>query len=95
VDTSIGGPEPCLHLHFADHDGVGGRQLRWLFIQEMVGNGVFTLGAFLLCHSHSEEDLQHIVDACERSLQVVRLALDRKTTQGLLHPKVFQALEQG
>jgi glutamate-1-semialdehyde 2,1-aminomutase len=92
VNTAIDGPEPCHHVHFADHDGLSARELRWLYIQEMVHGGVHTPGSFLLCYSHTEDDIAGIVEAFDRALGVVREAIDRETTQGLLHPGMYETL---
>lgn len=66
--------------------------MRWLLIQELVGRGVYTLGAFLLCYRHSRRDLERLGEAFQEAMAVVRRALEMDSVEGLLHPGVHRAM---
>jgi glutamate-1-semialdehyde 2,1-aminomutase len=92
VSTSIVGFEPCMHMAFESQVGIPQRELLWLMIQELVRNRIFTFGAFILCYSHSNWDLRRLERALDRSMAVLRRAIDRGTTKGLLDERVRQAI---
>jgi glutamate-1-semialdehyde aminotransferase len=92
VPTSAVGFEPCMHMHFESQDGVHSRELLWLMIQELVRNGIFTFGAFILCYSHNNWELRKLERALEQSMSVLRTALDRGTTEGLLDERVRRCI---
>lgn len=79
-------------VRFAHQAGLHGRELRWLFIQEMVRAKILTLGTFLFCYSHTKDDLDMILQACDQALHTVRRAVQRGSTRDLLDARVFQAL---
>jgi glutamate-1-semialdehyde aminotransferase len=94
LSTSLVGYEPIMHLEFQSHGNLSGRQLHWLMVQELVRNGVFTLGAFILCYSHSRKDLQLLGKAMDAALSVVHTAVERGTTEGLLDERIRQRMEE-
>jgi len=91
--TALTGYEPCLVMEFRDQRGVSGRQLLWLMIQELTRGGIFTLGAFILCFSHSNRDLGRLERALDSSMNVVRRAVERGSTEGLLDERVRQRMD--
>jgi glutamate-1-semialdehyde 2,1-aminomutase len=93
LSTALAGYEPCMHIDFQKHGRVSGRELLWLFIQELVKNGVLTFGAFILCYTHDRRDLRKIETATEQALSAVRKAVDRRTTEGMLDPNVRERLD--
>lgn len=92
VRTHLGGFEPCLHLEFEDQAPLMRRELLWLTIQELVRDGIFTLGSFVLCYSHRDEDLGRLLRSMRRAMEVVRRALDRGSVEGLLDPRIVHAM---
>ncbi len=94
LSTALAGFEPCMSMEFRDQDGVHHRELYWLMIQELVRNGVFTFGAFILCFSHGYRDLQKLIRALDAAMAVLRQAVDRGTSGGLLDERVRAALDE-
>src|SRR5437868_3915760 len=64
-----------MQIEFEDQGGVPRRQLLWLMNQELVRNGIFTLGAFILCFSHDRRDLRRLERAINSAMLVVRQAV--------------------
>jgi glutamate-1-semialdehyde aminotransferase len=93
LSTSLIGYEPCMHMDFQAQGSIPGRQLLWLMNQELVRNGIFTLGAFILCFSHDRRDLRKLERAFDSSMSVLRQAVDRGTTEGLLDERIRQCME--
>lgn len=91
--TSLVGFEPCMHVHFESQGKVTQRELTWLLKQELARNGIFTLGAFILSFSHTQRDLDKLEKALARSMQTVRQAVDRGTSEGLLDERIRNAME--
>jgi SAM-dependent methyltransferase len=85
LHTSLIGYEPCMHMEFEAHDGVSSREILWLMNQELARNGIFTLGAFILCFSHNHSDLRKLTKALDRSMAVCRQAVDCRSTEGFLN----------
>jgi glutamate-1-semialdehyde 2,1-aminomutase len=92
VATSLVGYEPCMHIHFEDAGKISGRELLWLMNQELVRNGVFTLGAFILCFSHTDRDLRKLERAIDSAMSTIRQAIDRGSTAGLLDDRIRQSM---
>jgi glutamate-1-semialdehyde 2,1-aminomutase len=92
IATKLIGPEPRSQLHFEDQAGISGRELRWLCIQELVSNGILTLGSFLLCYSHSEGDMQKTADALEKAIRVIKKALEKGSVEGYLDRATYYSL---
>jgi len=72
IDAELSGFEPCLRIDLVDQAGIPRRHLLWLMIQELVRNGIFTLGAFILCYSHNNRDIRFLGQAFDRSMSVLR-----------------------
>src|SRR6185369_14797063 len=94
VPTSLVGFEPCMHIEFENAGGVQRRELLWLMNQELVRHGIFTLGAFILCFSHNSRDLRRLAEAVDASMTIVRQAIDRGTTEGLLDQRVRECFTE-
>jgi glutamate-1-semialdehyde 2,1-aminomutase len=92
LHTSLTGYEPCMAMEFQDQPGVPGRQLLWLMNQELTRNRIFTLGAFILCFSHSGRDLRKLELALDSAMRVVRQAVERGSTEGLLDERLRQRM---
>jgi len=92
--TSLTGYEPCMTMGFRDQNGVQGRQLLWLMIQELTRNRIFTLGAFILCFSHNNRDLKKLELAADAAMNVVRRAVERGSTEGLLDERTRLRMDE-
>jgi len=93
LSTSLDGYEPCMSLDFQQHGAVSGRELLWLMIQELVRHRVFTLGAFILCFSHSQRDLRKLGRAFDAAMSVLHKAVDCGSTEGLLDERIRQRMD--
>jgi glutamate-1-semialdehyde aminotransferase len=93
IPTSLLGFEPCMHMDFHDCGSVPSRHLLWLMIQELMRNGIFTCGAFILCLSHSGRDERKLQKAFESSFSVLRQAIERNTSEGLLDERTRQSID--
>jgi glutamate-1-semialdehyde 2,1-aminomutase len=94
LSTDLTGYEPCMSLQFQDHGTVSGRELFWLMNQQLARNGIFTFGAFIFCFSHTSRDLRKPEKAFDSSMQVLREAVHRDSTEGLLDDRIRAAMEK-
>jgi glutamate-1-semialdehyde aminotransferase/ubiquinone/menaquinone biosynthesis C-methylase UbiE len=94
VPAVIDGADPSPAFAFADAGPVSGRAMRWLFVQELVRDGVFTLGSFNLCYRHTRGDVQRLDRSLRKAFGVLRQAIDRGSAAGLLDDRVLTALPQ-
>lgn len=92
VRTQLAGPPARPHVAFVSDGGLDARVLRWLFIQELSRANVLTIGVFNLCFSHDAADLATVASACEAALRTVRRALDERSVEGLLDPRIREGL---
>lgn len=92
VPTALIGPAPRPQVTFAESEGVSEREQRWLFLQEVVRRGVLTLGTFLVCYSHTDEDLRQAGRAFDCALAVVRRARERRSSRGLLDDRLYRGI---
>ena len=67
-----------------DHDGTASPAHRTLFHQELLARGVFMPW---ICPSfrHSAREIDQTADACHRAARVYAQAIERRSTEGLLH----------
>ena len=83
-----------MHIDFQPHGRVDARELLWLLNQELTRRGIFTLGAFILCYSHTARDIKRLVAALEASMSTVRDAVDRGSTERLLDERIRSHMEE-
>ncbi|AZG48139.1 glutamate-1-semialdehyde 2,1-aminomutase [Gordonia insulae] len=78
----IGRPS-CLVFVTRDPQGVPSQAYRTLFLQEMLERGV--LGqSFVTSAAHTDDDIDHTIDAVRAALPIYRQALEAGTLDGLL-----------
>ncbi len=94
VITELIGPDPRPQLQFQDQAGISEKELRWLCIQELVSNGILTLGTFLPCYSHSDKDLIDTVNAMKNALRVVAKAVSNGSARPYLDNATFNSITQ-
>ncbi|MGN7132787.1 glutamate-1-semialdehyde 2,1-aminomutase [Rhodococcoides corynebacterioides] len=89
VDAGIGdhvrvlGRPSCAIFTTLDATGAPSQAFRTLFLQELILRGV--LGqSFVVSAAHTEEDVDHTVDAVRGAAEVYRRALDAGSVDGLL-----------
>lgn len=61
---------------YFDQEGKNSFGLRTLFHQEMIKRGVLYLGVFCPNYSHSEKDVEHILDAMDESCKIFKKGLN-------------------
>ena len=68
--------KPCNLLYFTrDQNGQPSQPLRTLFLQEIIRRGVIA-PSLVVSYSHTDEDIDHTLDAINEALYVYRKALD-------------------
>lgn len=83
---------PC-HFKFTLRDGEGNesRELKSLFMQEMVKRGILIhSGAVNLYFSHSDKDVVHTLEASEEAFRIVKKALDENKVKERLEGEPYQ-----
>lgn len=88
----IGGPDCSPYFLTLDDSGVNSMELRTLFSQEMIKNGVL-MPWLALCYRHGEKELALTEHAVEQAFQTYRTALDEgveKYLQGPVIKPVFR-----
>jgi glutamate-1-semialdehyde 2,1-aminomutase len=81
---------PILQCHH--QGGLRAEAMLWLLIQELARDGVLTLGAFNLCYSHTDEDLDRIAISFRRSAGVLAVAVEAGSIDGMLDETVRNVL---
>lgn len=78
-NVSLAGYPVRLMVNTHDDKGVQNYKLASLYQQEMFKNGILCFsGVLMLSYSHSEDDLDVLIDAFDKSCEVIRKALDSK-----------------
>jgi glutamate-1-semialdehyde 2,1-aminomutase len=83
---SMSGHPSWSFLHIA-----GDEQTRWsivtLFLQEMFARGILTLGTHMMCHAHTDTDIEELLTAYGEVLPLVAGAVDKNQVDDLLRCK--------
>lgn len=82
-NIAVDGPDICLGLTFVDHEGKPSPELRTLFSQEMISNGVL-MPWISVSFAHDSEALGLTLNAAKNALSTVKEAISSKSTEGLL-----------
>ena len=61
-----------------------------LFIQEMTARGVYTMGVFYPCYTHSFEDIEKILSAADEVLFLIKQGIEKNQLDQLLKSPVRQ-----
>ena len=59
-------------------------ELKTLLLQEMFANGVFTIGTHNISYSHSEKDIEQLIDSYRKYFEKVKTALEKNNLKSLL-----------
>lgn len=90
LDIPIDGHPSKLRLSFLDADGNESLLIRSLFGQENIKNGIFFWqGPIFHTFSHNSEDFSKTMDSIEKSLKILKNAIDEDTVQKLLEGNVM------
>jgi spore coat polysaccharide biosynthesis protein SpsF len=74
---------------FKDTNGEACAGLRTLVMQEMIKRGVMFQGVFIICYSHTEDDLFYFCKAFEEVMEVYKLALKEGYEKYLIGDKAM------
>jgi glutamate-1-semialdehyde aminotransferase len=67
--------------------------IKSLFYQEMIKRGILLgPGYVFLSYSHSQKDIKKMLDASEKSLKIVKKAIDTKTIKKSLNGKIMKSV---
>jgi glutamate-1-semialdehyde 2,1-aminomutase len=81
--VSVVGRPSCMVFVTRDAEGRRSQEYRTLFLQELLSRGV--LGqSFVISAAHTNDDLDHTVDAVVAALPIYRQAIDAGTVEGFL-----------
>lgn len=83
----FGGVECSPYFQLLDSNGTISLQLRTLFVQEMIKNGVL-MPWIALCHRHGDAELEITQEAADKSFRVMRKAIDGGIERYLEGPSI-------
>lgn len=81
------------YLAFDRHGAVAPIELQWLMIQELARDGILTVGAFNLCFSHTDEDIERIIGSVRKAFGVVKKAVENDTVAGFLDSHIHEWIQ--
>ena len=88
IPLKLGGNPPRSGLVFQDGDGNESFELKTLFMQETVKRGVLFGGPVFTTYSHSDQDIDHTLQAVTEAFRVMRDALDAGAVAPFLQGEV-------
>ena len=76
-------------MQFRDGRGATGAQIKSLYLQALIGEGILSAGSYNICYAHTEGDLQELERAQDVACSVLARALREGTVaQSLLGPPI-------
>jgi glutamate-1-semialdehyde 2,1-aminomutase/spore coat polysaccharide biosynthesis protein SpsF len=84
------GVAPWAILTFKDHARASRDAVKTLFLREMIQAGVLVNASHNVCYAHSAADIAHVLAAYDRTLPVVREALERGDLEQRLAGQVIR-----
>ncbi len=92
VNTKCIGHPPRSSLVFYDAQGQESPQMRGLFLQETIKRGILFGGPIFISFSHTGEDIDRTLAACEESLKVLKRAVDENNIAKYMEGEVPQVV---
>lgn len=92
VSVKLYGASARCQLSVDDQAGISGRELRWLIIQKLAEHNVFTLGTFLTCQAHDDDDQRLVAQALIAGLDAVSDAVKQGSVDGLMLPQLLAGI---
>jgi glutamate-1-semialdehyde 2,1-aminomutase len=83
---AVGGTKWFSYTVYKDENGAVSMPLRTLVLQEMISRGILYPGVFVPCFSHTENDVEFLVNAFAESCDIFKLALVNGVDQYLVGP---------
>jgi glutamate-1-semialdehyde 2,1-aminomutase len=88
ISIPVDGHPSKIRLQFLDDDGNESLLMRSLFCQENIQNGVFFWqGPIFHTYSHSDDDTEKTVDSIEKSLKILKNAIESNNVKKMLKGK--------
>lgn len=81
---SVSGHPTWSFLLIKDHKDFDAPTIKTFFMQEMMENGILTLGSHLLSYAHTDDDIDSIIDAYKLFLERLSLGLKQKKLLDML-----------
>lgn len=75
--VAVGGKAPWSMLQFRDVAGASAWELKSLYLQEMLAQGILTSGSHNMSYAHSEADVARLAEAQQGAFSALRQALDQ------------------
>ena len=76
-----------INFNYADESA----KIMTLFIQEMVVRGIYTMGVFYPCYTHSFEDIEKILSAADEVLFLIKQGIEQNQIDQLLIAPIRQS----
>ncbi len=89
---SVSGHPAWSFLIIKDHEEYDNFTIRTFFMQEMMDNGVLTLGSHLLSYAHSEEDIDVIIQSYQSFLEKLASGIQNKSLDTMLRCEPLRPL---
>lgn len=89
LDAECVGLSPRMKLLIRDQTGADSLLYKSLFLQELVGKGVFMHpNTILCCYSHSKEDIEYTLDAMGAALSTLKKGIETNSVRSMLRGEV-------
>lgn len=88
VNTGCVGFPPHTIFRFRDSKEKDSLEIKSLFLQETVKRGILFSGTQNISYSHSDEDIEKTLLACEESLNLLKNAVDKNNVKELLEGEI-------
>jgi glutamate-1-semialdehyde aminotransferase len=75
LEAELSGNPPRSNFTFYDHNGKPSLLIKSLFLQETVKRGVLFGGPVFVTYSHTQEDIQKTIVACEAAFKLIKKAV--------------------
>ena len=69
-------------------------EIKTLFLQEMFDNGIYSIGTHNLSHSHSNEDINTLIETYNILFEKIKFCKENKSIQSSLKSHVLRPLFQ-
>ena len=75
VNEKVAGHGPRTHFVFKDNEGKNSLLVKSLFLQETVKRGILFGGPIFISLSHTKQDIDKTLEACEKTLKIIKKAM--------------------
>lgn len=90
--VSVSGHPSWIFLTFHDHNGYSQWTTKTLFLQEMLANGILTLGTFNMSYAHSDADIDRLLTIMRQLFALLKQTTADRTVEKHLRCKPLEPL---